>query len=168
MCQAKRNGAMYEERDVSHLAAPAADAVMELGRHRAVTMNVLTDIIKGSAAKTIVNAGYDRLRAYKAGKDAQKSDIERVLRFMVIKGVLREQTTRQGNGYNAFSTASTTVHADERKCRDLVDRRARLTMTFALSDKMAAQRRGEANEAAHRQKQTETTRGRVLMHDVKT
>ena len=161
VCQAKRNGAMYEERDVSHLAAPAADAVMELGRHRAVTMNVLTDIIKGSAAKTIVNAGYDRLRAYKAGKDAQKSDIERVLRFMVIKGVLREQTTRQGNGYNAFSTASTTVHADERKCRDLVDRRARLTMTFALSDKMAAQRRGEANEAAHRQKQTETTRGRV-------
>ena len=147
-CQAKAEGAAFEEKDVTDAAAAAAKVVMGVCDSGASSsMTLVIDVFRGSKAQYVKAQKLEQLDGYGAGASMKKTEVERLLRWLIMQGYLLERTTRQTHG-GPYQAMITTVHANARRCRDLIEGRARARMMFAMDPKMAAYRRGEANEAA--------------------
>lgn len=54
------------------------------------------DVFRGSKCAKVTAAGHHELPGYGAGKGLAKTDGERLLRKLVIAGVLEEETFRRG------------------------------------------------------------------------
>ena len=147
-CQAKAEGAAFEEKDVTDAAAAASKVVMGVCDSGASSsMTLIIDVFRGSKAQYVKAQKLEQLDGYGAGSSMKKTEVERLLRWLIMQGYLLERTTRQTHG-GPYQAMITTVHANARRCRDLIEGRARARMMFAMDPKMAAYRRGEANEAA--------------------
>ncbi|KAH8420866.1 hypothetical protein KR222_006968, partial [Zaprionus bogoriensis] len=87
-CLKKRN---YQTIDVLEQCRKAACAVKDLcsGRSR-FTLLHLADVLKGAMIKKIVESGHNKAPHHGALKDWDKSDIQRLLRHMVLKEYLKE------------------------------------------------------------------------------
>ena len=150
VCAAKAKGAMFEERDVTGAAAAAARLLMGTASARgpACSMSVLADAFRGSRAAEILKRKYDRLDGYGGAKSAnmKTAEVHRLLRAMVMRGFFFEKSVRSDKGL--YSALTHSVCADVGRCQDLFTGRATVSLPFQLDDKIAAYRRGEANERA--------------------
>lgn len=87
-CLKKRN---YQTIDVLQQCRKAASAVKDLcsGRSRFTLLHI-ADVLKGAMIKKIVEFGHNKPPHHGALKDWDKSDIQRLLRHMVLKEYLKE------------------------------------------------------------------------------
>ncbi|KAL7730050.1 hypothetical protein ACLKA6_009337 [Drosophila palustris] len=87
-CLKKRN---FQQIDVLEQCRKAACAVRDLcsGRSR-FTLLHLADVLKGSMIKKIVDFGHNKTPHHGALKDWDKSDVQRLLRLMVLRDYLKE------------------------------------------------------------------------------
>ncbi|XP_034485836.1 Bloom syndrome protein homolog [Drosophila innubila] len=87
-CLKKRS---YQQIDVLEQCRKAACAVRDLcsGRSR-FTLLHLADVLKGSMIKKIVDFGHNKTPHHGALKDWDKSDVQRLLRLMVLRDYLKE------------------------------------------------------------------------------
>jgi len=53
-------------------------------------MTLIIDVFRGSQAAAVKQARYDRLNGYGAGKSMKKTEVERLLRWMVLNKYLYE------------------------------------------------------------------------------
>ena len=74
------------------------------------------------------------------------AEVHRLLRAMVMRGFFFEKSVRSDKGL--YSALTHSVCADVGRCQDLFTGRATVSLPFQLDDKIAAYRRGEANERA--------------------
>uniref|UniRef100_A0A0K8WKZ0 RecQ-like DNA helicase BLM n=3 Tax=Bactrocera latifrons TaxID=174628 RepID=A0A0K8WKZ0_BACLA len=81
----------YQEINVLEQSRKVARAVKEIcsGRSRFTLLHI-ADVLKGSLIKRIVECGHDKTAHHAIFKDWDKSDIQRLLRKMVLEGYLRE------------------------------------------------------------------------------
>lgn len=81
----------YQEMNVLEQCRKVARAVKEIcsGRSRFTLLHI-ADVLKGSLIKRIVECGHDKTPHHAVFKDWDKSDIQRLLRKMVLEGYLRE------------------------------------------------------------------------------
>lgn len=84
--------------DVTEVAKEAVKLVQKLEKDN-VTLSYCVDILRGSKVQKIVSAGHDRLQEHGVAKDLQKSDVERVLRNLVLKNVLKEVCQQNYSGF---------------------------------------------------------------------
>ena len=104
------------------------------------SMTLIIDVFRGSKAQYVKAQKLEQLDGYGAGSSMKKTEVERLLRWLIMQGYLLEVTTRQTHG-GPYQAMITTVHANARRCRDLIEGRARARMMFAMDPKMAAYRR---------------------------
>ncbi|KYR00704.1 ATP-dependent DNA helicase RecQ family protein [Tieghemostelium lacteum] len=55
-----------------------------------MTVNMIIDVVKGSKNKKIIQKGQDKLKYYGFGKSMDKLDIERIIRELVSRNILKE------------------------------------------------------------------------------
>lgn len=81
----------YQEINVLEQSRKVARAIKEIcsGRSRFTLLHI-ADVLKGSLIKRIVECGHDKTAHHGIFKDWEKSDIQRLLRKMVLEGYLRE------------------------------------------------------------------------------
>ena len=143
-CRAMKDGAVFEDKDMTPQATAAAEVVSQLGQ-KGGSMTLIIDIFRGSQKAIIKRDRLDRLKGYGAGKSMKLGDVERLLRWMVMKNYLYESSTRQETG-GMYSAIITTVHANGRKCEELASGRARVMLPFKVDAKTAAYHRGEEKQ----------------------
>ena len=146
-CVAKHEGAVFEVRDVTREALGAADVVSGIGG-KGGSMTLIIDVLRGSKSMAIKSQRLDRARGYGACSAMKKSDVERLLRWMVVNNYLYEITTRTDNG-GPYSSSVTTVKRNDANARELYEGRAKATLPFAVAAKTAANRY-EATDAANK------------------
>ncbi|XP_017034099.1 recQ-like DNA helicase Blm [Drosophila kikkawai] len=90
-CDNCLNKRAYKAVDALEFARKAARAVKDLcsGRSRFTLLHI-SDVLKGSKIKKIVDFNHDKTPHHGALKTWEKNDIQRLLRKMVIDGFLRE------------------------------------------------------------------------------
>ncbi|XP_004519642.1 Bloom syndrome protein homolog [Ceratitis capitata] len=82
----------YQEINVLEQSRKVARAVKDIcgGRAR-FTLLYIADVLKGSLIKRIVESGHDKTPHHGAFKEWDKTDIQRLMRKMVLEGYLREE-----------------------------------------------------------------------------
>lgn len=88
----------YEQRDVSHIASGAVSATHEL---KGLTQTALEDTLRGSNAKSVSEQA-KQCAAFGCAKGCKKSEVERILRHMLVQGILFEQTSRADNQWGTI------------------------------------------------------------------
>ncbi|ALC47068.1 mus309 [Drosophila busckii] len=86
-CLKKRE---FKQVNVLEQCRKVACAVRDLCSGSRFTLLHLADVLKGSMIKKIVDFGHNKTVHHGALKDWDKSDVQRLLRHMVIKGYLKE------------------------------------------------------------------------------
>ena len=92
-------GTKYVMRDLSHIACGAISAAYEMC---GLSQSALEDVLRGSNAKSITEA-LKQCSAYGCAKGSKKSEVERVLRHLIVHGKLLEETTRQDNQWGTIT-----------------------------------------------------------------
>ncbi|KAG2236190.1 hypothetical protein INT48_003809 [Thamnidium elegans] len=111
-------------KDMSQDAIVVLGLVEQLGDDF-VTMPQLTDIYRGAKQKRIMERGHDNLQGYGRGRNATKTDVDRLLRALVNEHALRVvvKTSR------ATSYPISEVHLGE-KAQAVINGSAKITISF--------------------------------------
>lgn len=135
-CAAAAAGAAFETRDVSDVALRLARMIHAAGE-KGLGMTAAVDAFRGAKGQALKSARLDMLDGYGGGKEWKKSEVERLIRAMVIAGFVVEESTRVDN---QWATSVSVLKACEAECSKLGAKTRSLKLTFALSgrDKAAA------------------------------
>eukprot|EP00891_Asterochloris_glomerata_P002793 jgi/Astpho2/2793/e_gw1.00050.56.1_t len=90
-------GKSFELRDLTQDALNAIRVVRETGQ--AFSLSHVLEVFKGSRNAAVKRQHHDQLPCHGLGKHLSKTEIERVLRRLIILKVLTEDTRRQDNQY---------------------------------------------------------------------
>ncbi|XP_039959584.1 Bloom syndrome protein homolog [Bactrocera tryoni] len=122
----------YQEINVLEQSRKVARAVKEIcsGRSRFTLLHI-ADVLKGSLIKRIVECGHDKTAHHAIFKDWDKSDIQRLLRKMVLEGYLREDLIFSNDIPQAYIYLGPKVQALMQET---------ITFNFAISRKESAKR----------------------------
>jgi hypothetical protein len=108
-CAALARGTRFECRDVSGTAASLCALVAAVG-DRGIGMTAAIDAFRGAKGQALMTARLDRLEQYGAGKEWKKGDVERLIRHLVIKGFLIEESTRVDNAWGTSVSVLKAAH----------------------------------------------------------
>jgi RecQ family ATP-dependent DNA helicase len=64
-----------------------------------ITVAQLIDIYRGSRARRIVDRGHDRLEGWGQGRDKQRTEVDRMLRAMIVEDAIRETAECNALGF---------------------------------------------------------------------
>ena len=145
-CDNCASGLCFEERDVSALAQAVCDIVHATGE-QGVGMSMAVDVFRGANTQAIKNARLDRVPGYGAGKDMKKAEAERLIRHLVVAGIVREEASRADNQW-ATSVSVLKVWPD--KANRLAAGQLKVTLPFPVAPgrAAAADREGGAAKAS--------------------
>jgi superfamily II DNA helicase RecQ len=133
-CDNCASGLCFEERDVSALAQAVCDIVHATG-DQGVGMSMAVDVFRGANTQAIKNARLDRVPGYGAGKDMKKAEAERLIRHLVVAGIVREEASRADNQW-ATSVSVLKVWPD--KANQLAAGQLKVTLPFPVAPGRAA------------------------------
>lgn len=142
-CDNCASGLSFEERDVSASAQAVCDIVHATGE-QGVGMATAVDVFRGANTMAIKNARLDRVPGYGAGKDMKKAEAERLIRHLVVAGIVREEASRADNQW-ATSVSVLKVWAD--KANQLAAGQLKVTLPFPAAAGRA-DREGGAGKAS--------------------
>jgi hypothetical protein len=140
-CALLATGVRHEARDVSATAASLVALVAAMG-DRGIGMTPAIDAFRGAKGQALMSARLDRLAQYGEGKDWKKGDVERLIRHLVIKGFLNEESTRVDNAWGTSVAVLKVAHGPAAALRE---GREKVMLTFAQK---AAPAGGAAGGAA--------------------
>jgi hypothetical protein len=140
-CALLATGVRHEARDVSATAASLVALVAAMG-DRGIGMTPAIDAFRGAKGQALMSARLDRLAQYGEGKDWKKGDVERLIRHLVIKGFLIEESTRVDNAWGTSVAVLKVAHGPAAALRE---GREKVMLTFAQK---AAPAGGAAGGAA--------------------
>ena len=90
-CQAKAEGAAFEEKDVDGCCVTASKVVMGVCDSGASSsMTLIIDVFRGSKAQYVKAQKLEQLDGYGAGSSMKKTEVERLLRWLIMQGYLLE------------------------------------------------------------------------------
>ncbi len=95
-CAALAAGARFEQRDCNEMALKLAALVHACG-DKGIGMSAAIDAFRGAKGQAVLSARLDRLPQYGEGRDWKKSEVERLIRAMVVEGLLQEESSRVDN-----------------------------------------------------------------------
>ncbi|KAJ2892900.1 ATP-dependent DNA helicase sgs1 [Coemansia aciculifera] len=96
----KRSQSPLEEADMMREACALIESVRTLlAQGHKTTLLQLTDILRGSKSKRILDRGDDRLPAYGMGKAMVRGDADRLCQHLVLRQVLDEYCESNAAGY---------------------------------------------------------------------
>lgn len=124
----------YEEVDMWREACGLAEVVRFGGQSGGggVSMTLAIDAFRGMQNQGVRQSDLASCPQFASGKDLRKSDAERLLKLLVVRGVLVERSSRVDN---QWATPVTLLYCDERRRRELEERKVAVPMKFTLSAK---------------------------------
>ena len=125
-------------RDVTDAAGAAVRVARAVAREPTASVAHVTDVLRGSLAAAIKRRGHDRLPDHGALKAWDRGDVARLLRALVVKHVLFEETRRADNEYGTVSAA---LRAREPEAGAVECGRTRIMLAFASGGARARARR---------------------------
>lgn len=120
-CEHDRKSTIVDRTDYALKALKLSQAIPE--RH---TLNQLSDMFKGSNSKRF--AHLQELPFYGAGADLSRSEIERILQFMAVNQVFRDEAVTNAMGF------STTYLKIGPKANELLAGRMKISLTVCAED----------------------------------
>jgi superfamily II DNA helicase RecQ len=104
-CDNCRNGAVAEKRDLTGVAQTILrllSAIADQKNGRGVTLLQLSELFRGSKSKSATKfLDLSKLSGYQAGKEYNKTDLDRVMHALVYSGILEEVSETNGVGFNS-------------------------------------------------------------------
>jgi len=94
-CDNCSSGVTYEMHDHSKDAKLVANAVEKLGNIQ-ITINQLSEVLRGSQSKTVRSKNFEKLEGFDALSHLSRGEIERLLHVMLVEGVLKETSHLNG------------------------------------------------------------------------
>ena len=131
-------------RDVTDAAGAAVRVARAMVREPTASVAHVTDVLRGSMAAAIKRRVHDRLPDHGALKAWDRGDVARLLRALVVKHVLFEETRRADNEYGTVSAA---LRAREPEAGAVEGGRTRVMLAFASGGARGARARGAAADA---------------------
>ncbi|KAK4316622.1 hypothetical protein Pmani_012240 [Petrolisthes manimaculis] len=170
MCDNCKQRQSFSLVDVTREAKEIIQAVQQLctgGRwSNNFTLTYFVDIFKGSEIKKIMDNGHNRHPLHGLGKSWTRSDAERLLRRMVLSGLLQEEMVVVGREEMAF--AYLRLGAKSRQFLD--DPSAKFEVEMKVSNSTAARAEAEQNniEEDDEMQRLQQDCYNALLHTVKT
>lgn len=95
-CDNCENIDSYSSIEITKDAKQLAILVKDLSARANVTMLHVADVYKGSKLQKILKMGHDKHRLYGAGSSFDKTDIQRILKTLVLKNILEDKVIYAG------------------------------------------------------------------------
>lgn len=121
-CDNCSSGLECIERDVTIDARQLVELIGLLGQRQ--SLQYVLDVYRGSNLAQIVRAGHNKLPLHGAGKAHTKGEAERILRRMVVDGILFEHI----NISDMYGSVSSTIKINDSKAGNLLAGRTQLKM----------------------------------------
>lgn len=95
-CDNCENLSSHQQKDISHEARELGKLVADLSSSSNVTMIYVTEVYKGSKSKRITECGHDKHPLHGQGASLDRSDIQSILKQLILKDILANFYTFNG------------------------------------------------------------------------
>lgn len=130
-CDNCKNARPHVKKDVTESAKDMIDLLKEVSRSSTqITSNQLVQVFRGKKNQTMVSKGFTSLSKFDCGKQFNKVDAERILRYLVDKQIIKEVTESNGLGYPV-----TYISLNERAAINLKNSKERIVLQFTETKK---------------------------------
>ncbi|BDA40672.1 ATP-dependent DNA helicase Q-like 4A [Coccomyxa sp. Obi] len=140
---ASRNGQDFEQRDLTAEALAVVRLVRAVKQHG--SLSHVVDVFRGANTKAVKDRGHNALPEHGAGKALSKNEALRLLRKLVVVGVLSEETFRADNQYGGVMSH---LSVCEPVARRLADGALHIRMPFLVAKEAEQQQQQQQQQAA--------------------
>jgi len=131
-----------ERTDMKNYALEVASLVVAMGQRHAI--GLVVDVFRGANTAPIRKHRFNMLPGHGAGSDLTKGDAERLVRKMVIQGILWEDSQRLDN---AYASVVSNVRVRPEKVREVEQGKLQVVLA-SVKRKAAPRQRPQADDAA--------------------
>ena len=131
-------------RDVTQAAQATVRTVRAMDRERTASTTHVVDVLRGALNRAVRDRGHDGLPDHGSLKDWAKHDVCRLVRALVARGALTEETQRADNDYGAITAA---LRARGAGADAVLSGAARVELAFAAGAGGGGRARGRAPAA---------------------